>query len=537
MCEGRPITTALAGLLVGLGLLGTPRTSGAQTTGVVAVSVTVSAGDGRTALGRRHALLVSDNPPSRAPWRLVTALDGTAKLTLPPGNYTVESEEPLIVQGRTYEWRQTVDVGAGATTTLELTADNADIGTANSNPAAPEGPPRTDPWDLLIQWQDSVVALWTPMMHASGVIVAADGLIATTHRVVGQATSIEVQMTPQLKVAARVVASDERRNAAILWIDPAALGARPFLPLGCDSRPGRVVEPGQAISAIGTPVRRQPTTIRGTVGRVTEDALGTTFDGPLDSAGGPVFAADGTPLGLTSVRPARDRDDSAVTSVVRVQAICAMLAESRSKLTGAPPSGTPLPVEPAEVVDEERLRESVKRRAGSLAPPKVSSSGFDIELITPEVAYAGLQGSMDFGQWSAYVADRPAVLLVRVTPRQVESLWMKVARGAAMTQGISLPPITHYEPGFAGLRTSCGGREITPIHPFVVERRVSETGAIREGLYVFAPEAVGPHCGTVTFEVSSEKTPDRRETARLEAPMLARIGTDLAQYRSGTARP
>ena len=81
-----------------------------------------------------------------------------------------------------------------------------------------------------------------------------------------------------------------------------------------------------------------------------------------------------------------------------------------------------------------------------------------IEFITPELAYAGLQQTMDFGQWTGYVADRPAVLLVRVAPKQVESLWMKIARGAAMTQGVALPPIKHFEPGFARMRAA--GREI-----------------------------------------------------------------------------
>jgi hypothetical protein len=536
MCPPGPFTTAWVGVIAGLALvLVAPRPVLAQATGVLAVKVTIAAGDGSVALGRRHALLVSDNPPSRSPWRVVTALDGTGKLTLPPGTYTIESEEPLVAQGRTYEWRQTVDVSAGATTTLDLTTGNAEIGAASSSPATPGAPPKTDPWDLLVQWQDAVVALWTPTMHASGVVISPGGLIATTQRVVGQATHVEVQLTPQLKVAARVVAADPRRNAAIVWIDPAALGTRPVLPLGCDGGPGPVIEQGQTISAIGIPVRRQPTTTRGTVQHVTDDTLGTTFDVPLDSAGGPVFGADGTPLGLTSIRPPDARIDTPVPSVVRVRAVCALLAEARPALTGPPPSGAPLPVEPIEVVGEDALREAARRRAGSLAPPKVSSSGFDIEFITPDVAYAGLQGPMDFGQWSTYVADRPAVLLVRVTPRQVESLWLKVARGAAMTQGIALPPITHYEPGFAQMRTTCGSRELTPIHPFIVERRVSETAAIREGLYVFALDAIGPHCGTVTFEVASEKTPDKRESARIEATLLDRLGKDLASYGRGSA--
>jgi len=352
---------------------------------------------------------------------------------------------------------------------------------------------------------------------------------------VNDASHIQVQLTPTLKVAARVLAGDDRRNVALLWIDPAALGSRPPLPLDCGSEPRPAVSRGQSISAIGTPVRRQPTTTRGAVGRVDAGSLTAIFDVPIDSAGGPVFAADGTLVGLTSLSRGRDGDAGTEASVVPTEAVCEVVAMAQARITGAAPTGTPLPVEPTQVVTEDVLREAVKRRTGSLTPAKASSSGFDIDFITPEMAYAGLQRSMDFGQWSAYVADHPAVLLVRVTPKQVESLWLKVARGAAMTQGIALPPITHYEPGFARMRVLCGDREVTPIHPFVVERRISESAAIREGLYVFAPDALGPHCGTATLEVSSEKSSDTRESARIDPLVLQRVWEDLAPYRSQTA--
>ena len=343
-----------------------------------------------------------------------------------------------------------------------------------------------------------------------------------------------MQLTPTLKLAARVLVADARRNGAILWVDPAALGTRTPLPLECgQSRPP--LERGHYISAIGTPVRRQPTTTRGLLNRVDAGTLGTWFEIPPDSAGGPAFAADGTLLGLTSIASAPDRDDTPVTSVVRLDAVCEAVADARTKMTGPPPSATPLPIEPATLVAEDALRAAMKGRAGGMTPPKVTSAGFDIEFITPELAYSGLQQTMDFGQWTGYVADRPAVLLVRVTPKQVESMWLKIARGAAMTQGVALPPIKHFEPGFARMRARCGDKDLTPIHPFVVERRISETAAIREGLYVFATDAIGPHCGTLTLDVYSEKAPDKAEAARVDKAMLERVWKDLAPYRGTSA--
>ena len=175
----------------------------------------------------RHALLISDNPASAAPRRIVTALDGTADVRLRPGNYTVESDQPVAFQGKAYQWTQTLDIAAGRDAVLELTADNAEVGPVSSATTGRRSALEADPSVLLTQWQDSVVALWTPTTRASGFVIDAKGLIATNQRVIGTATSVEVQLTPAVKVAASVLAADPVRDVAVLWIDPkvARIGA------------------------------------------------------------------------------------------------------------------------------------------------------------------------------------------------------------------------------------------------------------------------------------------------------------------------
>jgi hypothetical protein len=116
-----------------------------------------------------------------------------------------------------------------------------------------------------------------------------------------------------------------------------------------------------------------------------------------------------------------------------------------------------------------------------------------------------------------------------VTPRLVEGFWTKVARGAAETQGVSIPPIKRFRPGFSQMRVMCGDREVTPIHPFTIEQRLSETDAIAEGLYVFDPAAIGPHCGAVTLRLSSAKEPGRVEAKAVDPAVLRRIAQDFAE--------
>ena len=101
-----------AAVLVLIALAGARR-AGVQGGGVIRVSVTLAGADGTLLPVPRHALLVSDEPPTATPRRIVTALDGTASIRLTPGTYTVESDQPVAFQGREYQWRQTLAVVAG----------------------------------------------------------------------------------------------------------------------------------------------------------------------------------------------------------------------------------------------------------------------------------------------------------------------------------------------------------------------------------------------------------------------------------------
>jgi hypothetical protein len=118
-----------------------------------------------------------------------------------------------------------------------------------------------------------------------------------------------------------------------------------------------------------------------------------------------------------------------------------------------------------------------------------------------------------------------------MTPKFEEGFWTKVGRAAAQTQGIALPPIKRFKSGFSRMRAYCGDTEVTPIHPFKVERRVSETDAIYEGLYVFDPGALGPHCGSVKLVLFSEKEPDKADTKVVDAKVIEQVWQDFEAYR------
>src|SRR6185295_19935250 len=109
-----------------------PAAAGAQTPVVVHIRVTLVDATRATVPIARHALLISDNPATGAPRRVVTGPAGTVDVRLRPGNYTFESDEPLSFGGKGYQWTQTLDVPAGRDLVLELTAANAELVTPSA---------------------------------------------------------------------------------------------------------------------------------------------------------------------------------------------------------------------------------------------------------------------------------------------------------------------------------------------------------------------------------------------------------------------
>jgi len=522
-----------------------------QAASVLHIKVVLVDADRKTTPIARHALLISDNPATAAPRRIVTSMDGAADVRLPPGNYTVESDQPVAFRGKAYQWTQNVDIVAGRDAVLELTADNAEVEAAATATSVAE----TDPWVTLRQWHDSVVGLWMPMTHASGFLIGENGLIATNQRGIGTATAVEVQISPAVKVAATVLAADAARDVAVLWINPAAVASVRPVPLGCaDAKPS--VTDGQKVFAIQAPLLQEKGPTSGTVSQLGAHAFVSDLALSSGGAGGPVFNPSGAVIGLTSVDE-RATERGGKSRVVRIDDVCEVVSAAEPKMkTAAAPNPTHLPVEPARVFPVEALERATQTRAGSLSPYQISSSDFDVSLITPVHTYGaqhqaarvnrdrGKSGPptdaeqmvvrtlMEFGNWSPYVADFPPVLLIRVTPKLVEGFWTKVARGAAQTQGMAIPPIRRFKSGFSRMRALCGDAEVTPIHPFKIEQRVSDNEGIYEGLYVFEPEALGPACGTVKLVLYSEKEPEKGDTVVADASVVQRIWQDFEPYRA-----
>jgi S1-C subfamily serine protease len=536
---------------LGLALLAVAVVSAQPDQGVLRIRVTLADAAQVSTPVQRHALLVSDNPASAEPRRILTAADGTTVLTLRPGSYIVESDQPVAFGGRAYQWTQVVKIVAGRDLSLDLTADNAEIVPLETMPSPTVASGyRDDP--LLGKYQESVVAVWSPTARASGFVVDSRGLIATDARAVGTATVVELQLAATVKVLASVLLSERSRDVAIVRVDPSLVTTRTPLALDCPPLRAPSLEDGQAISSITVAYKGEKEVVRGEVTTLQPRRVETDVRLPFGGSGGPVFNDAGVVVGLTSksVEPDSRVDDAVVVPTIFV---CEALAASLPKLAGsAPPAPSQLPVEPARPYPADALENARQGTTTNAVVPVLSSSDFDIAFLTPPMVHrarqrAGWTGAQsgrapeaearlgrvtEFGAWSDYFTNLPTVLIVRATPKMVEGFWKRMAREAARTQGAALPPFKDFKSSFRHMRATCAGVEVTPIHPFVLEHPVAEKNVIREGLYVFDPDAFGPQCGTVTLSLYSEAQPERADTLTPTRTVIDQIWIDFAPYRA-----
>jgi S1-C subfamily serine protease len=529
-----------------------------QQPAILRIKVTIVDADQQTRPVPRHGLLISENPTSAAPQLVVTANDGTAEVRLKPGNYTVESDQPLIFQGKAYEWTQTLDVPAGPATTLDLTAANAQVEAAGSRPA-PSSTAIGEAGNasaLLLDWQTSVVTIWSPTRRGGGFLFDARGLIATNQRLAGLEKTLEVQLSPTVKVTARVLAADPDKNVAILWIDPKVVaGARPMKLRYTDAGPAPAEK--EKLFTFRLPVDDEKSLESGTLKRVSGRTFLVDIGVDDEELGTPLFNAAGEVIAITTPDDSTAGASSDDIRAVRIDDARSVIAAAEKKMSQTEaPDGTKLPVEAPSLFPDDPLKEAARARKGIVTPYHIGAEDFDVNLITPLLITAARHGSerttgsergrgardafemeaarralQDFGNWWDYVRRDPPVLMIRATPKMVESLWKSILRGAAQTQGVSLPPIKRIKAGFARMQIFCGEVEVTPIHPFKIEHRIGDGDAVYEGFYVVDPAAVGPQCGTVKLTLFSDKAPGKGDTRVIDPKIVEQIWQDFAPYR------
>jgi hypothetical protein len=214
-----------------------------------------------------------------------------------------------------------------------------------------------------------------------------------------------VQLSRSIKVAGTVVESDRQRDIALVRINPMVMASIAPVPLGCARSTPPAVARGQEIFALAAPLRQDKGWTPGTVNRVDARAIAVDISLATGGTGGPVFIASGDLVGISALPDERDEPRRGAARVVRIDGACELVATAAKKVKDAlAPSGTHLPVEPAEPAPIDAFKDLVTRRAGSLLPYQMAASEFDVGFITPLLAFAAQsQPNQNFSNWSDYV--------------------------------------------------------------------------------------------------------------------------------------
>lgn len=493
---------------------------------------------------------------------ITTDFDGRAELSLPAGEYRLQSKVAVEFQKKTYRWDLRLVVGTEPVA-IELSNDNAQIGAAGDNDA----PARlTD--SLAPQFkslQSTVFTVWSEFGHGTGFLVDKDGLILTNQHVVGPSRYISVQFDEQRKVPAVLLAADSERDVAVLWADVSGIDDVKIAPIAADDVLYPSAVEGERVFTIGSPLNQRKIMTTGIVSRIEERAIISDININPGNSGGPLFNSTGRVIGLTTFgEGGGSKPGPGISGIVRIEQAKATIAKAREKMaTTSRPEKRFLPVEPTERYPLESVKASMAMEKFDTRPYIFRQGDFDMAVITPVLHYhlqgagemqaikekqkrsknAKVQGTFqpfdELRSWAEYAGEYRPVIIIRARPQLHEGFWSAMNRGLAANYGIRAQAKLRFKNDFYRMDLLCGEKVIEPIHPAKIAHVVNEqnifvniTDASYEGLYTYPPEAISPSCGTVSVKVYTEKEPEKPELKVLDRKTVDRVWLDFATYRT-----
>lgn len=515
-------------------------------------------------LGQNFGLVIKklNNETAISAIRVKTTADSSVSLSLTPGDYVVESEKPLILHGKSYEWSVKLKVESGSTASLELNNEDATI--TATDEALRRGR-IVDETDLLTVLRDGVVNVQGELAQGTGSIVDRTGLILTSQHVIERSKELRVQFGAGKKVAAKLVVADPDLDLAVVWVD---LSACPSCKTLATSESNTVVD-GARVFTISSPLAQDKTLTKTTLTK-TADGVSPDFKIASSDSGAPVFNALGEVIGLlkfadqNSARPG-------TSGVIRIQDSQVLLAKARQMIKEATalPSTAMLPTEPGDLYPTADLKMDLKT-----FKPKAYEADFgeyQLTMITPvlkhyiieknriafekqrkKIEKDGIMSSplmtnsfYELRNWGDYVNQMRPVVHLLVVPEvsatgkstflSLLTLGVGLMSGSAMV----LPADFKFKADFEEMALTCDGKLVTPIQRGKIEFIKSLTSYLKTkqrmayaGVYTYSAESFAPDkCKQMSLQIVSQQNPATPEIRVVDPKMVQQVWSDFEPYR------
>ena len=548
-----------------------------RTLGKVAIKVTLNTDDQAAAPVQNFALVVkklsdssADVVTSAIP--IKTTTDGSVSLSLIPGDYVVESERPLIVHGKSYEWSVKLKVQSGSTSLLEL--DNEAARITNADDALRRGR-IVDEADLLKVLSDGVVNVQGELAQGTGSIVDSMGLILTSQHVIEKSKELRVQFDGSKKVAARLVIDDPELDLAVLWVDLSTCPSCKALAIVEPTSGSNSVVDEARVFTISSPLAQDKALTKGTL-RNTGNGISPDFKISSIDAGAPVFNAVGEIIGLLKFV---DQNGSrpGTSGVIRVQDSQVLLAKARQiiKEATAFPSAELLPTEPRDSYPAEVLKNKVDLKTFKPKAYEADFGQYQLTMITPVLKhYLNERNRIAFERqkkkiekdgmittpvmansfyelrnWGDYVNQMRPVVHLLVVPEvsatgkstflSLLTLGVGLMGGAPMI----LPPDFKFKADFEEMSLTCDGKPVTPIQRGKIEFTKSLSSYLKTrqrtayaGVYTYSAETFAPDkCKQMSLQVVSQQSPATPEIRDVDPRMVQQVWSDFepSRHQSG----
>ncbi len=237
---------------------------------------------------------------------------------------------------------------------------------------------------IFHETRDAVFTIYGDRGVGSGFLVDKVGLILTNAHVIVSSSRISVQLNPNTRVPATLIAEDKQKDIAVLRVAPEVVKDLSILKIA-DRPAADLAFEGEKVIAIGSPLNQIRILTSGIVSKVEERAIISDVNINSGNSGGPLINMDSEVIGINTFGDFPSRGPG-VSGSILISLALPLLDQARGRLHEQLPPPILLPVVPEDPFPIEGMKWAAER-CGKVSNYTLKAPGFNIQIYTPSRLY------------------------------------------------------------------------------------------------------------------------------------------------------